>query len=122
MAAAFKTMSVEPSQARKGRRSSLSLPAVIRLFGRQHDARLHNLSCGGAMIESEAVAHEGDPIDLVCGGIETLGEVVWVRTGRFGLAFLKPLDEDEILLELQRLDASARRGERRIGRSGTGSP
>src|SRR5687768_4726671 len=85
----------QPKFPRKTRRSSVSLPALIRLFGRQHSARVHNLSCGGAMIESALVAHVGHHIYLSCGTIDTTATVVWTSPGRFGIKFTTPVPEEQ---------------------------
>jgi PilZ domain-containing protein len=90
---------------RKVRRSSMSLPALIFLFGKRHSAQLHNLSRGGAMIQSAAPVKACDQIVLSCGTIEARGRVVWTKLGGFGVEFDCPLDDEEITRQLDRSDA-----------------
>jgi hypothetical protein len=96
---------VPPKFPRKARRSSVSLPALIRLFGRQHSAQVHNLSSGGAMIESAVSVQIGHHVYLSCGMIDTSATVVWTSPGRFGIKFVTPVGEDIILKQLYRSDA-----------------
>lgn len=90
---------------RKGRRSSVWLPAMIMFCGRRHTARLHNLSCGGAMIQSAVPVRTDDQIVLTCGTIEVLGRIVWVKKDCFGIEFLTPIEEEEIVRQLGRCNA-----------------
>jgi len=113
MATMFIEAQLEPRRPtpRKGRRSSMSLPALIFLFGERHSAQLHNLSRGGAMIQSAAPVHVRDHIKLSCGTIETHGRVAWVRNGCFGVEFRQPIDEEQIVRQLSRSEAvMTRRG------------
>ena len=91
--------------ARRGRRSSISLPALILLFGERHSAQLHNLSRRGAMIQSSASASPNDEVKLTCGTIEARGRVVWTREQSFGIEFHAPIDEEEIVRQLSRSNA-----------------
>ena len=100
--------------ARKGRRSSMSVPALILLYGIRHSAQLHNLSCGGAMVQSTAPVHANDQILLSCGTIETRGRVVWARDGGFGVEFHAPIADEQILRQLYRSEAIVNRRELRI--------
>jgi hypothetical protein len=90
---------------RKGGRSSMSLPALIILFGQRHSAQLHNLSCGGAMIQSAAPVRTRDQITLSCGTIEARGSVVWAGSGCFGIEFHRPLEDTQLLRQLNRSNA-----------------
>jgi len=97
------------TETRKGRRSSMSLPALIVLFGQRHSAQLHNLSCKGAMIQSAVPVRPNDEIVLSCGTVDVRGRVVWARGQSFGIEFHAPLDEDEIVRQLGRSNAVLRR-------------
>lgn len=76
-------------------RDSLFLLADIVLVasGQSHRARVRNLSSGGMMAECEMRAEVGDEIltDLRNIG-EVSGRIAWVREGRFGIAFDRPID------------------------------
>jgi len=98
---------------RKGRRSSMSVPALILLAGQRHSAQLHNLSCGGAMIQSAAPVGSCDQIVLSCGTIDVDGRVVWVKDGCFGVEFHTPIADEQILRQLHRSDAIVTRRELR---------
>ena len=98
---------------RNGRRSSMSVPALILLFGQRHSAQLHNLSCGGSMIQSAAPVRAGDQILLNCGTIEVSGRVVWVKDGCFGVEFHTLIADEQILRQLHRSDAIVTRRELR---------
>ena len=95
--------------ARRGRRSSISLPALILLFGERHSAQLHNLSRRGAMIQSSAPASPNDQIMLTCGTIQARGRVVWTKERSFGIEFHAPIEEEEIVRQLDRSNAVASR-------------
>lgn len=92
---------------RGARRRAVSLPALIRSLGRQHSARVHNLSAGGAMIETVAPLHPGGQIILCCGSIEASGTVVWKKMEYFGMRFHAPIKEADVDQQLSRSDAAA---------------
>ena len=99
--------------ARKDRRSSMSVPALIWLSGQKHSAQLHNLSCGGAMIQSTAPVRTGNQLLLSCGTIQMTGRVAWVKGGCFGIEFHKPIADEQILRQLDRSEAIVNRRELR---------
>lgn len=99
--------------ARKGHRSTMSVPALILASGERHSAQLHNLSCKGAMIRSTAPVRAGDEIRLSCGTIEAKGRVVWVKGGCFGVEFHAPIADEQIVRQLYRSDAIVNRRELR---------
>jgi hypothetical protein len=98
---------------RKGRRSSMSVPALIWVSGQKHSAQLHNLSCGGAMVQSAAPVHTREPIVMSCGSIEVAGRVVWVKGGCFGVEFHTEIADEQILRQLHRSEAIVNRRELR---------
>jgi PilZ domain-containing protein len=101
-----------PEAARPGRkrhRTLVSVPAFVRFGGGQYGVRVHNLSSGGAMIETDAPLRQGAPIVLSCGTLEASGLIVWQRSERFGIQFLVPVGEERVLQQLHRSKAAADR-------------
>ena len=98
---------------RGNRRAAVSLPAFVRFLGLQHSARVHNLSRGGAMIETAARIYVGATIQLSCGTIDTTGTIVWQRNDRFGVKFLSQVEENQVVQQLYRSDAAADRRRKR---------
>ena len=92
---------------RGAHRKAMSLPALIRAFGRQYSARVHNMSVGGAMIETAAPLRPGCEITLCCGSIEARATIVWKRMAHFGMRFHTPVDEADVDRQLGRSDAAA---------------
>ena len=90
---------------RKGPRSPVGLPALIVHSSERHSAKLVNLSCGGALIESTVSVRTDDQVMLTCGMIEARGRVAWTKAGQFGIEFHNPLEEGHIVQQLGRSDA-----------------
>ena len=90
-------------------RKAVSLPAFVRSFGRQYSARVHNLSAGGAMIETAAPLRPGCEITLCCGSIEARATVVWKKIAHVGMRFHTPIGEADVDRQLCRSDAAAER-------------
>lgn len=100
---------------RKATRSSVGLPALIVHLSERHSAKLLNLSCGGAMIESTVSVRANDQIMLTCGMIEARGRVAWTKDGLFGIEFHSPLEEHHIVQQLCRSNALIMRRSVRLG-------
>jgi hypothetical protein len=94
---------------RSDRRSPASLPILIQLLGRSHSAKLRNLSQGGAMIETDLRLFSGDEIDFRCGGIDVRARIVWHVGSSFGLQFISPVSEKDVLDQIHRADYLADR-------------
>lgn len=65
---------------------------VVALRGKSHVVQLVNLSRSGAMVRFASEAHIGENVTLQLldrGTIE--GQVRWLRDGRMGIGFAKPL-------------------------------
>ena len=104
---------------RTKRRAAVSLPALIRLLGKQFSARVHNLSSGGALIETTAPLGKGSEITLSCGTIEERAAVVWTKQGRFGIKFEIPVHEERVIEQVYRSEVAADR--RRLRELGVGA-
>ncbi len=70
-----------------------SSTAALSLRNRNHVVTLVNLSRSGAMIRFAGEAHIGESVSLQLldrGAIA--GQVRWLRDGRMGVSFLRPLE------------------------------
>lgn len=85
-----KRMFDERSEARL---ETESQTAVLSLRGRNHIVGLVNLSSSGAMLRFTGDAHIGESVLLQLldrGSID--GQVRWLRDGRMGVYFTRPLE------------------------------
>ena len=85
-----KRMFDERSETRIGAESQT---AVLSLRGRNHIVSLVNLSHSGAMVRFTGAAHIGETVSLQLLDRGTIaGQVRWLRDGRMGVYFARPLD------------------------------
>ena len=70
-------------------RSSVGLPAVVRVGDQDHSARIANIAPGGAMIETSVHLLPGTPLSLRCGTICTSAVVIWTKSGQTGINFTR---------------------------------
>jgi hypothetical protein len=85
--------SLESQEARA--RDSLFLLAdlMIEENGEQHKVKVRNLSAGGMMVESDLDVTQGQSIVVNLRNIGPVrGEIAWARSGRFGVAFNRPVN------------------------------
>lgn len=76
-------------------RDSLFLLADLTIDGssEQHKVKVRNLSAGGMMVESDLDVIQGQRIMALLRNIGPVrGEIAWARSGRFGVAFDRPID------------------------------
>ena len=88
-------------------RVPVSLPVLVNLSGCQRTAKLHNLSRGGAMVETAAALARGSRLVLSCGTIEANATVVWHDGQTFGLRFAAPVNDAVIRQQIDRSQAMA---------------
>ena len=70
-----------------------SQTAVLSLRGRNHIVALVNLSSSGVMVRFTGDAHIGESVSLQLLDRGTIaGQVRWLRDGRMGVHFARPLD------------------------------
>ena len=70
-----------------------SQTAVLSLRGRNHIVGLVNLSPSGAMLRFNGDAHIGESVSLQLLDRGTIaGQVRWLRDGRMGVYFVRPLE------------------------------
>ncbi len=85
--------SLESQEARA--RDSLFLLADLTIedSGQQHKVKVRNLSAGGMMVESDLDVTQGQSIVVNLRNIGPVrGEIAWARSGRFGVAFNRPVN------------------------------
>ena len=70
-----------------------SQTAILSLRGRNHIVGLVNLSRSGAMVRFTGDAHIGESVSLQLLDRGTIaGQVRWLRDGRMGVYFARPLE------------------------------
>ena len=85
-------------EKRRHRRRKVWLPAALLLAGRDGTAAwIRDLSCKGAMIETEASVREGSKVTLLRKGIETGAVVAWTKGRLMGLIFEQPFAEKDLV-------------------------
>lgn len=84
-------------QKRRERRSNVLMAAALELSGRSLPVKLRNLSAEGALVEGESLPVEGTEILFRRQELSVSGRVVWVGSGRAGLAFKEPLAPETVL-------------------------
>lgn len=83
------------ASARTKARDSLFLQARMAVAGHAAplSVRVRNLSAGGMLAETLAVLAEGAAVIVELPNIGTVsGSIVWVRDGKFGVAFATAID------------------------------
>lgn len=64
------------------------------------DVRLRDLSCAGALAETQNPPREGSEVVLVCGGTVVPARVAWVIGRRLGLDFHHPIAEEQVAAQV----------------------
>jgi hypothetical protein len=95
-------------------RARVALQAVVEtVLGRSRGFIL-NLSCHGAMVQTERVLTRGVDLLLKCRQLDALGRVMWARDGLCGVEFDEPIEE-ELVIELRQVaDEIARRARHQL--------
>jgi len=87
---------------RRSKRSLVLLAAKVRLQGGLMDVRLRNLSQNGALLEAETMPPVGSDLVFERGETVVKARVAWAANGRFGIEFLTPIEESEVLVHVGR--------------------
>ena len=87
---------------RRSKRSLVLLAAKVRLPGGLMDVRLRNLSQNGALLEAETMPPVGSELVFERGETIVTARVAWTAKGRFGIEFLTPIEESEVLVHVGR--------------------
>jgi len=85
------------SQNRKSRRSPVYLAASVEIAGALQPVKLRNLSEEGALIESERLPLEGTTTFFERNELRLKSRVIWVEGRYAGIAFARPLRQEEVL-------------------------
>ena len=85
------------TQNRRSRRSPVSLAATIEVDGVPQPVKLRNLSEEGALIEGERLPPEGSTTFFERNELRLKSRVVWVQGRYAGVAFARPLRQEEVL-------------------------
>lgn len=98
-------------------RARVAIEAKLQTVLGHASAYLLNLSCHGAMVQTEKPPLRGSDALLRCGPLDVLGTVAWVSDERFGLEFDEPVAE-HIVIELRCLadEAAMHKAHQRLGR------
>jgi hypothetical protein len=85
------------AQNRRSRRSPVYLAASVEIAGIPEPVKLRNLSEEGALIEGDRFPLEGTTTFFERNELRLKSRVIWVH-GRFaGIAFARPLRQEEVL-------------------------
>ena len=85
------------SQNRNSRRSNVLLAASIEVSGAAIPVKLRNLSTEGALIEGEGLPVEGSEVVFKRNQLSVAGRVAWVLGTQAGVAFRRPIAQEEVL-------------------------
>lgn len=85
-------------------REAVTLPILIVVDGKRHNALIRNLSSAGAMIVATAALSRQMKIEFQCGTICADGTVIWQRDDLFGIKFDQPISERQLSEQVFRSD------------------
>jgi len=84
-------------ERRNDSRKKSLLPAVLVTEAGSFECRIHDLSSGGARVESETKVYRDQPVILIVGSNRARGgSVAWCDEGCFGISFSKQSEEPAI--------------------------
>ena len=86
-----------PVQNRKTRRSNVLMTATLELSGAALSVKLRNLSQDGALVEGDRLPVEGSAVVFRRNDFAVSGRVAWVKGGRAGVTFARPLSPETVL-------------------------
>ena len=94
-------------EQRAYRRMPVKLAASLELAFEQQNARLLNLSRGGALVETSKQPNAGSSVILNCGALRTRAKIVWTAGEKIGVRFLDPIPETAVEEQTRRSAAAA---------------
>ncbi|HJQ16911.1 MAG TPA: PilZ domain-containing protein [Allosphingosinicella sp.] len=94
---------------RDAMRTPVSVPVLVDCGDRRQTAQLHNLSEGGAMVETPVPLVKGEPVVVTCGLLKAEGVIAWQEDHRAGIVFGNPLDEMQIARQILQSSAGSQR-------------
>ena len=87
---------------RQSKRSLVLLSAKLKTRAGDLDVRLRNLSQKGALLEADRCPEVGGDVVFERGDTVVPARVAWVSAQRFGVEFLEPIEESEVLIHVGR--------------------
>jgi hypothetical protein len=87
---------------RGNKRSLVLLTAKVKADGAETEVRLRNLSQKGALLEADLPPKLGTDLVFERGETKVKARVAWVSDHRFGIEFLVPIEESEVLVHVGR--------------------
>lgn len=87
---------------RSSKRSLVLLAAKVRTGAGIEDVKLRNLSQKGALLEGQSLPAVGSELVFERGQTVAKARVAWVSDTRFGIEFLEPIEESEVLVHVGR--------------------
>ena len=90
------------TQNRQSRRSPVLLAATLEVAGVPQPVKLRNLSTEGALIEGDRLPLEGATTFFQRNDLRVKSRVAWVHGRCAGVAFARPLKQEEVLRNVPR--------------------
>jgi hypothetical protein len=87
---------------RGNKRSLVLLTAKVSANGVDTEVRLRNLSQKGALLEADRPPQLGTDLVFERGETKVKARVAWVSGQRFGIEFVVPIEESEVLVHVGR--------------------
>lgn len=87
---------------RRNKRALVLIAAKVRTAADVVDVRLRNLSRNGALLEADKLPDVGSEVTFERGDTVVSARVAWAEGGRFGIEFLHPIEESEVLVHIGR--------------------
>lgn len=79
----------QPEQRRIESRARVAIDAMVETIDGLGTGFIINLSCHGAMVQTQELPRPGSLLLLKCDRLEVTGRVAWTRKKRFGVTFDK---------------------------------
>lgn len=92
---------------RQAKRSRVLLSARLQTPSGELDVRLRDLSRKGALLECAVMPPVGSEVVFERGATIVPARVAWSGAGRIGIEFHRPIDENELLVQLKRASVAA---------------
>ena len=90
------------NQNRRSRRSNVLLAASIEVSGASLAVKLRNLSTEGALVEGDDLPVEGSEVQFRRNELSVNSRVAWVHGKHAGVAFHRPIAQEEVLRNIPR--------------------
>jgi hypothetical protein len=103
------------NQNRRSQRSNVLLAASIEASGASLPVKLRNLSTEGALIEGDDLPVEGSEVLFKRNELSVSSRVAWVHDKQAGVAFKRPIPQEDVLRNIPRPKHRAQLDFRRPG-------